>query len=423
MIAAILLSVIAGAFQPALPDTLTLEYCHERVENYYPLAQKIELQDEITELNKKIAATGSYPQLNFGVQASYQSEVTELPFPTNGHFAGPDLSQDQYQATVDISQTIFNGGRIEIQKDLAEVQGRQQQQATKVELHQIKAQVNQVFFGILLAQQQARVISTLTKNLKAQIREVQSKVRNGVLLPSQKYILEAELIKAQQDSMEIVSNIQSGYRVLSQIIGQEVSSKTALKVPEVEPILSDSLPQLRPEFDLFESNRRAIDHQKELAQTSKWPSLSAFGTAAYGRPGFNVFDDDLHGYYIAGLRLQWNFWDALNSGSRQQIYNLQKKSIAEEQRAFERQLRSSLSKIRGRIESLEKQLQRDRQIISLRKKVVAEKSSQMKNGTATATEYITELTKATQAELSMMMRQIKLKQAKTEYQTTVGNQQ
>ncbi len=420
MIVTTLLSILLS-LQPAVPDTLTLEYCYSRIENHYPLSQKIELQQDITDLNKKIANTASYPQLNFGAQATYQSEVTELQFPAGGEFTGPKLSKDQYKATGDISQNIFNGGRVEIQKDLVEVQGRQQQQSTKIELRQITEQVNQAFFGILLAQQQVQVVSTLTKNLKSQISDVESKVRNGALLPSQQYILEAELVKARQDSVDIASNIRSGYRVLSQLIGQEVTSKTTLKDPNVEPILTDSLPHYRPEFDLFESHRRALDHQKELAQTNIWPSLSAFGTVAYGRPGFNVFDDNLHGYYIVGLRLKWNFWNARNSGFQRQIYNLQEKSVIEEERAFERQLRSRLSKIHEQINSLENQLQRDREIIDLRKKVVAEKSSQMKNGAATATEYITELTKATQAELSMMMRQIKLKQAKTEYQLTLGN--
>ena len=420
MITAILISIFTVAIQPEPPDTLTLEYCHDRIENHYPLAQRMELQDQITELNKKIANTAAYPQLNFGAQATYQSEVTELPISANAPFSALELSKDQYKATVDISQTIYNGGAVSIQKQLEEARGNQQKRAIKVELHQIKKQVNQVYFGILLAQKQLQIVSTLTKNLKAQISEVSSKVNHGVLLPSQKHILEAELLKARQDSLEIQSNIASGYQVLSQLIGEEVSPEVELEIPETKVAFHDSLIRHRPEFDLFESNRQALDYHKELAQTKKWPSLSAFGTGAYGRPGFNVFEDDLHPYYIVGLRLQWNFWEAQNAPTQKRVYNLQKKNISEKEHAFERQLRSSLSKIREQIGALEEQLRRDREIVDLREKVVAEKSSQMKNGTATATEYITELSKTTQAKLSMMMRQIQLEQAKIEYQTTLG---
>jgi outer membrane protein TolC len=380
------------------------------------------LQEEITNLNKKIANTASYPQLNFGAQASYQSEVTELQTPPGSPFTGPDLSKDQYKATLDVSQSIFNGGATGIKKNLEEIRGQQQQYSTEVQLHQLKKQVDQVYFSILLARQQLDIIETLLENLRVQIKEVKSKVRNGVLLPSQQYILEAELVKTHQDSIEIKSNIHSGYEVLSQLIGEELHVQTVLKLPENQPVYQDqdSLAQLRPEFDLFKSNRQTLDYQKDLANTNKIPSVSAFGTAAYGRPGFNFFENDLHPYYIVGLRIQWNFWGSHNATTQQQVYNLQQRSITEDQRVFERRVRSTLSKKREQIESLQSQIQQDEKIIKRRERVVATIASQIKSGTATATEYITELNKATQARLSMMMHKIKLEQAKTDYQTTLG---
>lgn len=422
MLIAIVFSMLFGMQQPAQPDTLTLEYCYSRIENHYPLSRKIELEREITDLNKKIANTASYPQLNFGVTATYQSEVTELQFPEGGQFSGPKLSKDQYKATVDVSQTIYDGGKVGIQKNLEEVEGRRKQQEIKIQLRQIKEQVNQVYFGILLARQQLEIVESMAENIRAQINSVKSKVDNGVLLASQQYILEAELVKTRQDSTDIRSNIISGYEVLGQLIGQEISPEMPLELPDYESVSKEieSLSKVRPEFELFESNRQALDYQKELAQTRKIPSLSAFGTAAYGRPGFNVFEDDLHPYYIVGLRLQWNLWGARNAGVQQKIYNLQQKNITEEESAFERQLRGSLSKIREQIYSLQDQIKRDQEIIDLRNKTVDIISSQLKNGTATATEYITELNKATQAQLSMRMHKTRFLQAKTDYQTTLG---
>ncbi|MGM0545922.1 MAG: TolC family protein [Bacteroidota bacterium] len=420
MVPALFSLLVLIGLQPASDDTLTLSEIHSQIETNYPLAQKIDLQDDITELNKKIAGTAAYPQLNFGATASYQSEVTEFPFPSGEQFSSPELSRDQYKATVEASQVIYNSGAIGISKKLEKTRGKGQNKATEADLHQIKEQVNQVYFGILLAQQQLHVISTLMKNLQTQIKEVSSKVDNGVLLPSQKYTLEAELINARQDSAEIQSNIASGYGVLSDLIGQEVNPNTRLKMPKVNDPVADEMPRLRPEFELFENNRETLRYQKELAQTEKWPTLSAFGSGSYGRPGYNVFDDDPHAFYMVGFRLQWNFWNARNATQKQQIYQLQQRTITEEQRAFERQLKASLSKIREQIALLDDKLKRDQQIIELREKVVAEKSSQMKNGSATATEYVTELGKETQARLSQMIHRTELVQSKIAYQTTAG---
>lgn len=414
---------MAGSMQASPPDTLSLEYCYSRVEDHYPIANKIELQKQITNLNKKIANTASYPQLNFGASATYRSEVTEFQVSSGaGRSVGPDLSKDQYEAALDITQTIYNRGAIGIKKGLEQVRGEQQQESIKVQLQKIREQVNSVYFGILLAKKQLDIISTVSENLKAQIKSVRSKVENGAVLPTQQYILEAERIKITQDSTEIDANIRSAYTVLGQLIGEELTSDIPLMIPERNTITQnrEASIQLRPEFDVFESNRQALEYQKELAQTKKIPSLSAFGTAAYGRPGFNFFENDLHGYYLVGLKLQWNFWGALNAGTRQEVYNLSQKSIKEEEKAFERQLKADLSKIKEEIASLESRIRKDEEIITLREKVVEVVSSQLENGTATATEYITELNKATQARLSMMMHRIKLAQAKVEYETALG---
>lgn len=421
----IIITMLFGSMQPSPPDTLTLEYCYSRIENHYPIAKKIELQKQVTDLNKKIISTGSYPQFNLSASATYQSEVTEFQVPAGGgQPIGPDLSKDQYKATMDITQSIYNGGAIGTQKELEEVKGEQQLNAVKVQLHSIKEQVNTVYFGILLSNQQSNILNSVSENLRAQIRSVKSKVVNGVVLPTQLHILEAELLKVQQDSSEIEANIQSGFGVLSQLIGEELKTDLALKVPETkeENLIQGTPEQLRPEFDLFESNRKALEYQKELARTNKVPSLSAFGTAAYGRPGFNVFENDLHGYYIVGLKLQWNFWGAQNTSVKQEVYSLQQKSINEEEAAFNRQLQASLNKIKEEIRSLENIIERDEEIISLREKVIKVVSSQLKNGTATATEYITELNKATQARVSLMMNRIKLAQARVDYKTTLGVQ-
>lgn len=421
MLTAILLSIITlTGFQSTPTDTLSLDDIHAQIEANYPLAQKVDLQNQITELNQKIATTAAYPQLNFRATATYQSEVTELPFPSGGSFTAPELSKDQYKATVEASQTIYNSGAVGIRKELEEIRGQGKNKATEVELRQVKEQVNQVYFGILLAQEQLQVISTLMKNLQAQIKEVSSKVEHGVLLPSQKYTLEAELINARQDSAEVRSNIFSGYQMLSDLIGEEVNPNTKLEMPNVNLAFEDEMSRQRPEFELFENNREALSYQKELAQTEKWPTLSAFGSAAYGRPGYNVFDDDPHTFYVVGLRLQWNFWNAQNTIKKQQIYQLQQKTITEEERAFERQLKASLSKIREQVELFEEKLKQDEQIIALREKVVDEKASQMKNGSVTATEYITELNKVTQTRLSQMIHRTKLAQSKIDYQTTIG---
>jgi outer membrane protein TolC len=320
---------------------------------------------------------------------------------------------------VDVSQTIFNGGAVGMRKELERARGRQEVHSTEVELHQIRSQIDQVFFGILLSQQQSKTVSLLINDLQEQLSAVQSRVENGVLLPSQQYILEAELIKARQDSVESRSNTIAGYQVLGELIGDQIPVGTELKLPEANMSYHSLQPQ-RPEYEQFDSRERTIEQQKKLTETKKWPVLSAFGTAAYGRPGLNFLNDSFHDYYVVGLKLKWNFWASQNAGREQQTLTIQQQKVEQNRQSFTRQLNASLDRTGERITAVKENIERGKEAIVLREKIVEESASQLKNGVITATEYITELRRANQARLSLYLNRVRLAQAQTDYLTTLG---
>lgn len=418
MIPFVVLFLMTGlSMQPAPSDSITLEYCYEKAYENYPSTKNIELQRQITDLNVRIANTGYYPDIVVNGKASYQSEVTEFSIP--GISRAPSASKDQYEASLGVTQPVFNGGAVAIRKELERVKGEQEINASRIELHHIRAQVDRVYFGILLSQQQSENIDLLMESLREQISTVRSRVNNGVLLASQLHILEAELLKVQQDSVDAYSNTKAGYLVLSEIIGEEVNVQTALSLPATEVSYQNMQPQ-RAEYDLFESTRKTIEQQKKLAEANALPGISAFGTAAYGRPGLNFLNDNFHDYYIVGMRLRWNIKDAVNTGRELEVLKIQQQKVSQNQQAFTRQLNATLDRISERIASIRENMDRDQQIIELRKQVVGESASQLENGVITATEYVTELNRASQAQLSLFINRIQLAKAQTEYKTALG---
>lgn len=414
----IIISVLFAAVGSVQPDTLTLEYCYSRVENHYPLAKKTELQQRITELNTQIAHTAYFPQLEVGARSSYQSEVTQ--FPGGSVPFQPSLSKDQYEFSLSVNQPVYNGGAIGIRKKLEETKGRQEELSVEVQIQEVRSQVEQVYYNILLAQQQENIVQLLIENLRAQLNTVSSQVDKGARLPSQKYILQAELTKARQDSAETVSNVRTGYEVLSELIGEDIKPDTPLKLSNFEfAQLAKSAPE-RVELQLFENRKSTFEYQKQLEATKKYPAVSLFGSAAYGRPGYNFFEDEMHGYYMAGVRIQWNFWDWKNAGTQSQALTFRQQKVEEDRRAFKKQLNTTLKRIEERVKMLKDQISRDKEIISLRKKVVAEKESQLRNGTITSTEYVTELNNALQSEYALKIHKVQLSRAQAEYKTALG---
>ncbi|MGN8224502.1 TolC family protein [Gracilimonas sp. BCB1] len=410
------LLIFTFVYQNAPEDSISLNYCYQQAEAHYPVAKNVALQEQIAELNIRIANTGYYPQVSFKSKATYQSEVTEFGLPGGGP---PPVSKDQYEAAIQVNQNIYSGGAVGIRKDLERTRGMHQVLSTKVELHQVRAQIDQVYFGILLSKQQMEATKLMFSELDERLKSVRSKVENGVLLKSQQLILEAGLIKAKQDSANIMANIKSGYHVLGELIGEELDASTKLTLPD--PVSEGEITDVeRPEMALFENSVKALEQQKKLAQTGKIPRISAFGTAAFGRPGLNFLNDDFHDYYMIGLRLNWNLMDFLNADEQKEVLNIRQKTIRQNEESFTLQLQTQLSSIEERIEAIKENIIRDKEIIEIREQVVAESSNQFENGVITATEYITELTNANRARLSLLTNEIKLVQARAEYQTVLG---
>lgn len=409
------LTFLFALLQPAAPaDSVSLQQVYELAYEHYPTARNIDLQQRITDLNVEIAQTGYYPNLEIGGKATYQSEVPEISIPGTAA-----ISKDQYEASLNLTQNIFSGGAVGITKELERVRGRQQVHATEVELHKIRGQVDQVYFGILLSRQQLEVNSLLSENLRQRLSSVRSQVKNGVLLPSQQHILRAELIKAQQDSATILSNIRAGYQVLSELTAQKFTPDTPLELPDIEANYQALQPR-RPEYDLFESSDQLLSQQMELAGTKQTPVVSAFGTAAYGRPGLNFLNDDFHDYYIVGLRLRWNIRDFLNTDREQQVLQIQQQKNDQNRQAFTHQMQASLDRLQEQIATIQDNIERDRQIIELREQVVDETASQLDNGVITATEYVTQLNRANTAKLSLYINRVQLAKAQIDYLTTLG---
>ncbi len=403
--------------QPMPADSINLQYCQRLAKKNYPIAKNIELQQKITALNVRIARSGYFPQITANGKATYQSEVTHLSVPGGN---GPQpVSKYQAAASLHAVETIFNDGRVGIQKVLQQAKGAQAQASTEVKLHQIRAQVNQVYYGILLSRQQAKTINLKSANLQSQLSTVRSRVKNGVLLPSQQYILEAELATSRKDSATTASNIKAGYEVLSELIGKKLAPQIKLKLPTVT-VNYRSLQPRRPEYQEFKYSQKVLKQQQKLSKTRWSPSISAFGTASYGRPGLNFLNNDFHRYYIVGLQLNWSLFGGINGGRKAQALKVQQQKIAQNRKAFTRHLHASLDRISQNISAIRENIKRDRKIVAMRTKIEKQSAGQLKNGVITATEYVTQLRRTNQAKLSLFISKVQLSQAQTNYVTTLG---
>src|SRR5262245_35684772 len=96
-------------------ERLTIGECYERAESNYPLIRQRELIAKSKAYSIENASKGVLPQIMIGGQATYQSDVTRVPFSMPG-MEIETLSKDQYKVFGEISQTLYNGGVVRRQK-------------------------------------------------------------------------------------------------------------------------------------------------------------------------------------------------------------------------------------------------------------------------------------------------------------------
>ncbi|MGP1993842.1 TolC family protein [Zobellia laminariae] len=411
----LLFLVILTAFPAIAQQSITLEECYNSVTQNYPLAKQSSLLETQNTLEAAVISTAKLPQLSLDAQATYQSDVIEIPIAS----ANIDpLNKDQYRATFSVNQLIYNGGATAASLAIKSAELKSKQKQVEVSLYQLRQQINQLYFSILLAQESNLLLKSKQTQLEAKLKEVSSGVKNGILLPSSDKVLEAELLKIGQQFKEIESNKITLIETLSSLIKQPIYASTEFKNPLIEIHLQNEL--IRPELELFQYKKDEIENSENLISKQNVPKILGFATGGYGNPGLNMLDNSFQPFYTAGVKLHWNVFDWNANQKQRQSLAINKDILDNETEIFKLNTTIELNKQQREIEKIEAIITSDEAIIKLRKEVLQMADSQLKNGVITSSAYITELTNLYEDQNTLVRHEIQLQLAKANYNVIKG---
>lgn len=402
------ISIYANAQQ-----TLTLEDCYTLATKNYPLSKQTGLIEQKSSYEIEALSKGKLPKIDVNAQATYQSEVIGLPTSLPGV---QSLNKDQYRATLDVNQLLYNGGMINANTKLKEAQMLTQQQLVAVNLYQLKSRINYSYMMILLWQDQRELLLAKQSTIHSKIKEVKSGVKNGAMLPSSEQVLEAELLKLEQALTENTFQRIKELQNLAGLTSTTIKENSVLERPSTTLETNG----VRPEMKFFELQQDQIEASKNIISKSNLPKLNAFGQAGYGNPGLNMLNNSFDDFYMVGLKLNWNVFDWNKSKSEKQALDIAKEIVTTEKETFETNNQMQLNELKSEISKLETIIKTDSQIILLRDKVVQSSDSQMRNGVITTSEYVTELNQLFDAKTNQKVHQTQLELAKINYQTIKG---
>ncbi len=401
-------------------DTLSLTESYRHLQNRYPLQDKLELEQDITELKLQNLHTRYYPQVDLQARGSYQSHVTEITFTPPG-VPAPQFHKDQYSAEMQVSQLLYDGGGIQAQKEQIRSQGDIQKARVRVDMHEVRKLVDRIYFNILRINKSAATLRWSLKKIESQREQVKSLVNHGVLLSSNLHVLNAEIGKLEQELISLKHDRRASSKMLGKLLDISVDTTTVLRMPEVETASKAPLDLgNRPEYDLFAHQTDLLTARQSSIEAEKGPRLSVFATAGYGRPGLNRFDPEFQHYYMIGVQAKWSLWDLLNADEEVEQVQMEQKKITADRRAFNRQMRSTYQKYREEVEKMESLIKKDRQIIEQREKIVEQSKSQLKNGTITSSDYVEEVYEAKKAKLQLELHQVEKVYARVQLLTQMN---
>ncbi len=395
-------------------QTLTLEDCYSLASKNYPISKQSELIQQKSNYEIETLNKGKLPKIDLNAQATYQSDV--IGFPSTLPGVQP-LNKDQYRTTLDINQLLYNGGTIDATVKLKEAQTKTQQKQIDVSLYQLKSRINHYFFSILLLQEKKALLISKKDLLTSKIKEVQSGVKFGAILPSSEQVLEAEIIKINQQLVEINFENIKLLNNLSELTFTKIDAETTL----IQPLtFSKNTMVTRPEIAFYDLQNEQLEFSKSVISTSNFPKINAFGQAGYGNPGLNMLNNSFQPFYVVGLKANWNVFDWGKTKTDKKVVDISKDIVTSEKETFELNIKMQLEEQDFEIKKLEQLLLSDAEIIQILEKVIKSSDAQLKNGVITSSEYLVELTHLFEAKNSLKAHEVQLVAAKANYETIQG---
>lgn len=394
-------------FVSGMYGQITLEECQRKTQDNYPLIRQYGLVEKTKEYNLENASRGYLPQFALSAKASYQSEVTELPIKIPGvEIKG--LPKDQYQVMLELQQKIWDGGGIRVQKKQVTAEAEVEREKLNVDMYALNSRVNDLYFGILLLDEQLKQNGLLQEELERNFRQITAYVENGIANQADLDAVKVEQLNARQKRIELSSSRVAYLRMLSLLMGEELAQEASLEKPVPEKNITVASEIRRPELSWFNAQGAGLQVQEKALNVRHLPQLGLFVQGAYGNPGLNMLKNEFSPFYIAGVRMSWNFGSLYTLKNDRRVIENKRQQLDSNRDVFLFNTRVQMTQQEQAIHSMEKQMQDDNEIIRLRTSIRRAAEAKVANGTLTVTEMLRELTNESLARQTKAMHEVQL---------------
>lgn len=401
-------------------ENLTLKRCRQLLLENHSITKKSKIHQEIYTQEKKGFNKKYLPDFSISGSASYQSETVEIKVDlSNLPLEFPESSQDKYQISMNISQNLFDGFAKKNTLKLKEFNQKSDNLADKISLRNLEERMNSLYFNILLLQSKIKIYQLSKNSLLQKQGMIVSHIENGMKIESDKLVIDCEILDLDNKIEALKKDVSSLFENLSILLSTSIPKETQLEIPTL--MIAENQNEInRDEIKLLKNNSSKLDASQKLINAKYLPQINAFGQFSYGKPGFDMFSNEMHDFYNIGINFQWKFWDWQQLKNEKKIIKHQQELLAIEEEIFRNNLSQAISAKQNEIENIRQQIKNDEKLVGLRQQILESYSVKLQNGTITSTEYVANSNAFFQAKERLQTDKINLSKKISEYKLIRG---
>lgn len=401
----ILVFILSILISPCLAQ-LDIDQCHDMARQQYPLIKQYGLLEKSEAYTLSNAMKAFLPEVKFSFGANGFTDPINSSPKTDAMGMG-DMKNYLLNGSIQINQLIYDGGAISAQRKLIKAQAEADKKQLDVRLYEINQRVNQLYFGILMIDEQSKQLKLLQNDLTLSLNTVQSLMNGGLANQSDVDAVKVEQLRAAQQESSLRTSRKSYIQMLGLFIGKALDEKTTLEKPVPLPL---SKPQgvLRPELSYYAAQQNLLDTQRKSLTARLLPQLSAFAMGMYHN---KVLDMMKPAMLAGGITLSWKISPFYTRKNDLRSIETKKSMINQERETFLFNIHLQNEKEQSVVEDLREKLKQDDEIIRLRENIHNVSVTKVQNGIQTINEMLRDVNAVNEARQQKSIHEIQLLEA------------
>jgi len=413
----IALIVLSICLASSVHSQVTLQNCQQKARENYPLIHRFDLIEQTKDFNLSNASKNYLPKLDITVIGGVLDGLPSFAPPGQGESGGAEFN---VISIIQLNQAIWDGGITKASKE-ATIAGAEMEIADlEVQLYAIEDRINNLFFGILLIEEQIEQMRLLKSQLDRNLNRVEVAVENGTAYQSDIDEIRVEILNTDQKVTELLYTKEGYIAVLEAMIGEPLDVNSNFLKPEIVREVS-SFSINRPELNLFANQRKLFESQAKIKKSMLYPKIGLTGFGVFIQPGVSFGASDLNRILLGGLSVNWNIGGLYTNSNDKNLTRVNIEMVENRQEVFMFNTNLDLTQTGREMQKYEALIDRDREILTLKTRIKNSYQTKYDNGISTLSQLLDVTNAESMARQTLIAHEVQYLMAAYKYKNRSGN--